>query len=156
MPSTILGGDITVYYSDESRRKQLVWSGATTFPYTTYTLNQVYSALQDLFDELGQMDDGTVMSAETPVEYTTGIIDSGDLDPWYVTYDLMEHIRGGALRTSSWERDLPGDGTGNTGIVVVPVTSNTFVSGDVGSLVEHATAGDDGTLLEIIETGGSV
>lgn len=156
MPSTILGGDITVYYSDESRRKQLVWSGATTFPYTTYTLNQVYSALQDLFDDLGQMDDGTVMSAETPVEYTTGIIDSGDLDPWYVTYDLMEHIRGGALRTSSWQRDLPGDGTGNIGIVVVPVTSNTFDSGDVGSLVEHATGGDDGTLLEIIETGGSI
>ena len=56
----------------------MVWTGSVG---ETYTLNEVYSALADLFDETGQMDDGSVMSAETPVEYTIGIIDSGDLDP---------------------------------------------------------------------------
>lgn len=154
MADTILTGDITVNYSDDNRWKSLNWSGSAT---QTYPLNTVYSALQDLFDETGQMDDGTVMSAETPTEYTIGIIDSGDTDPWYVTYELMEHIAGtstlraGALRTSSWTRAT---GT-NIGIVVVPVTANTFASGDIGNLVEHAGDGDDGTLLDIIDTAGT-
>ncbi|NIT03765.1 hypothetical protein GTO10_02415 [Candidatus Saccharibacteria bacterium] len=149
MSDTILGGDITVYYSDENRRKQLVWTGGAT---TTHTLNEVYSALANLFDELGQMDDGSVMSAETPVEYTIGIIDAGDSDPWYVTYDCMEHITSGALRTSSWTRQT---GT-NTGIVVVPVTAatNTIVTGDVGNDISGATTGN-GTLLEVIDIGAT-
>jgi len=123
----------------------LVWTGSVG---ETYTLNQVYSALADLFDETGQMDDGSVMSAETPVEYTIGIIDSGDLDPWYVTYDCMEHITGGALRTSSWARVT----SSNTGVVVVPVTTNTIVTGDIGFDISGATTGN-GTLLEVIEAG---
>ena len=146
MADTILSGDITVYYLDDNRRKQLVWTGGAT----TYTLNEVYSALADLFDEAVQMDDGSVMSAETPVEYTIGIIDSGDSDPWYVTYDCMEHIKAGALRTSSWARQT---GT-NTGIVVVPVTSNTIVTGDIGNDISGATTGN-GTLLEVIEAGAT-
>lgn len=154
MADTILSGDITVNYSDDNRWKSLNWSGGAS---TTYTMNQVYSALQDLFDETGQMDDGSVMSAETPTEYTIGIIDSGDTDPWYVTYDLMEHIAGnttlnqhaGALRTSSWTR------TGsNTGIIVVPVTAagNTMVQADYGKDIAGATTGN-GTLLEILSWG---
>src|SRR3990172_4842643 len=146
MSDTILNGDITVYYLDENRRKQLVWTGSVG---ETYTLNEVYSALADLFDETGQMDDGSVMSAETPVEYTIGIIDSGDNDPWYVTYECMEHITGGALRTSSWARVT----SSNTGIVVVPVTSSTIIDADVGDTVSGATTGS-GTLLEVIDDGG--
>jgi hypothetical protein len=112
-------------------------------------MNELYSALQDHFDELVQLDDGTPMSAETPVEYTIGIIDTGDNDPWFIDLDTMQHLTGGALRTASWTRST---GT-NTGIVVVAVTGNTFVSGDIGALIEHAADGDDGTLLDIIEAG---
>lgn len=156
MADTILNGDITVNYSDDNRWKSLNWSGGAT---TTYTMNQIYSALQDLFDEAVQMDDGTVMSAETPTEYTIGIIDSGDTDPWYVTYDLMEHVAGdtslgqraGALRTSNWTRT---EGS-NTGIVVVAVTSNTIVSGDIGKDITANTDGDSGTLLDVIEAGAT-
>lgn len=155
MADTILSGDITVNYSDDNRRKSLNWSGGAS---TTYTMNQVYSALQDLFDETGQMDDGTVMSAETPTEYTIGIIDSGDSDPWYITYDLMEHIAGdttlgqraGALRTASWTRVQDS----NTGIVVVAVTTNNIVTGDIGQDVTHGD-GDSGTLLDVIEAGAT-
>lgn len=155
MSDTILSGDITINYSDDNRWKSLNWSGSAG---ETYTMNQVYSALQDLFDETGQMDDGTVMSAETPTEYTIGIIDSGDSDPWYVTYELMEHIAGnttlgqraGALRTSSWTRVQDS----NTGIVVVAVTSNNIVTGDIGQDITH-TALDAGTLLDVIEAGST-
>jgi len=144
MSSAILGGDVTVYYLDETRQKRIHWTGGAT----TRTLNELYSALQDLFDEPNQMDDGNPMSAETPVEYTTGIIDAGDLDPWYVSYELMEHITGGALRTNGWTRAT---GT-NTGIIVVAVTSNNIVPGDVGNTISGATTGA-GTLLEVIEAG---
>lgn len=153
MADTILNGDITINYSDDNRWKSLNWSGSAG---ETYPMNQVYSALQDLFDETGQMDDGSVMSAETPTEYTIGIIDSGDTDPWYVTYELMEHIAGtstlraGALRTSSWTRVV----SSNTGIVVVAVTSNTVVTGDIGLDITHAD-GDAGTLLDVIEDGST-
>jgi hypothetical protein len=65
MSSSILGGDFTVYYEAENRQKRVVWSGSAS---GTRTVNELYSALQDLFDELSQMDDGTPMSAQTPSE----------------------------------------------------------------------------------------
>ena len=153
MADTILNGDVTVAYLDETRQKRIYWSGG---PHNTYTMNELYSALMDHFDEPARMDNPSPMSAQTPVEYTTGIIDSGDTEPWHLTYELMEHITGGALRTSGWTRDLPGDGTGAIGLVVVSVTaaSNNILSTDVGSTITHAD-GDTGTLLEIISDGGT-
>src|SRR3990170_4445241 len=90
-----------VYYSAENRQKRIEWvTGGTGNGFAN--INRLYSSLQDLFDELGQMDDGTVMSAQTPTEYTIGIIDSGDNDPWFIDRVSVEHLTGGALRTSSW------------------------------------------------------
>lgn len=151
---TILGTNFSIYYLDENRQKRIKWGGSTI---GTNTMNELYSALQDHFDESLQMDDGVPMSAQTPVEYTIGIIDSGDLNPWYISYETMEHLTGGALKTSGWTRDLPGNGTGAIGIVVVPVThaSNNIVSGDIGKDIVHAD-GDAGTLLDIIETGDTL
>jgi hypothetical protein len=102
-------------------------------------------------DEALQSDDGSIMSAETPVEYTVGIIDTGDLNPWYMSYDLVEHLTGGAIRTASWAR-VEGS---NVGIVVVPVTSagRTIVTADIGSTITMNIDGDSGTLLDIIDLG---
>ena len=127
MADTILSGDVTIAYFDENRQKRIYWTGAAS---TTYTANQLYSALMDHFDEPLRMDNPSPMSAQTPVEYTTGIIDTGDNDPWYLSYDLMEHITGGAIRTNLWTRTV----TSATGIVVVPVTAagNTIVAADAG------------------------
>jgi len=147
MADTILGGDITVTYLDENRQKMLTWSGAAT---GTRTVNEVFSATLDLFDENIQMDDETVMSAETPVEYTIGNIDAGSIDPWYITYECAQHLTGGAIKTAGWTHT---DGTA-TGIIVVPVTSNNMVAGDIGDDVSGATTGN-GTLLEIIEDGAT-
>lgn len=153
MSDTILGGDLTIYFIDENRQKRITWTGSAT---GTQTINAVYSACQNLFDEPLQSDDGTPFSAETPVEYTIGIIDAGDNEPWYIDYYTMQHITGGALRTSGWTRSLPGDGTGAVGIVVVAVASGgTIVSSDVGDTITHSTDGDTGTLLDVIITGGA-
>jgi hypothetical protein len=142
MSDTILSGDVTVYYLDENRQKRLEWSGGAT----TITANALYSALQDHFDELGQMDDGVPMSAQTPTEYTVGSIDSGDLDPWYMSYELMEHVTGGAVKTAGWTHS---DGSA-VGIICVKVdTGGAIVAGDVGFDISGASTGN-GTLLEVI------
>jgi hypothetical protein len=145
MSDSILGGDFTVYYGDDNRKKYIRWTGAAS---GTRTVNELYSALQDLFDEQGQMEDGIPMSAQTPVEYTVGIIDSGDLDPWYIPYETMQHLTGGAVKTAGWTSVV----SSNVGIIVVPVTANAIVAGDVGNDISGATTGA-GTLLEVIEDG---
>jgi len=145
MADTILGGDFTIYYLDENRQKRIEWTGSSG---DTRTMNELYSALQEHFDESIQMDDGVPMSAQTPVEYTIGIIDSGDLDPWYISYETMEHLTGGALKTNGWTHT---DGSA-VGIVTVPVTSNNIVANDIGKDISGATTGN-GTLLDIIEGG---
>jgi len=146
MSVNILSDQVKVYYLDENRQKRLEWIGTAT---GTVTANELYSACADLMDESTQMDDGSVMSAETPVEYTIGSIDSGDLDPWYISYDCMEHVTGGAIKTSSWARVQDS----NTGIVVISVTSNTIDSADIGYTITHDTDSDSGTLLDVIEAG---
>ena len=145
---TILNGDIGINYLANNRQKLMHWIGGTN---DSYTMNELYSAMATLLDETTTIDSGTAFSAETPVEYTTGKIDSGDVEPWYITFDLMEKITGGALRTSGW---LRAEGS-NTGIIAIPVTSNgAIVSGDVGNNIVSDAGGDTGTLLEVIDTGG--
>ncbi len=149
MSDTILGSDFTVYYEAENRQKRIVWTGSAT---GTRTVNELYSALQDLFDELIQLDDGTPMSAQTPTEYTIGIIDTGDDDPWFIDRTTVEHLYGGALKTASWDRVA----TTNTGIVRVTCNNTSIVSGDIGLDITH-TDGDVGTLLDVKGTGaGSI
>lgn len=149
MSDTILSGDFTVYYGAENRQKRIVWTGSST---GTRTVNELYSSLQNLFDELTQMDDGVPMSAQTPTEYTIGIIDSGDKDPWFIDRTTVEHLTGGALKTASWDRAT---GT-NVGIVKVTCNNTDIVSGDIGLDITHAS-GDAGTLLDVKGTGaGSI
>jgi len=157
MSDTILSGKLTVYYLAENRRKQLKWTG-TTAKDDTQKMIDVYDATEDLFTQPTQQDDGLIFSAETPGEYTIGKIDAGDQEPWFIDLKTMEHIVGDfanftgcAVKTSGWERDLPGDGTGNIGIVVVAVdgSTSTIVPGDIGEDISHAD-GDDGTLLDVI------
>ena len=145
MSQTILGGNFTIYFLSENRQKRIDWTGAAT---GTNTAIQLYSALQDAFDESTIMSEGTVMSAQTPVEYTIGSIDAGELDPWYIGYETMEHITGGAIKTSGW---IHTDGSA-VGIICVPVTSNTISVASIGLSITGATTGS-GTLLDILEQG---
>jgi len=162
MADTILSDDLTVYYLAENRRKQIRWTGGTAKT-DVQKMVTIYDAIQDLFTVGQQMDDGIILSGETPAEYTIGKIDAGEIEPWFIDLETMEHIIGDyqnftgcALKTSGWTRDLPGDGTGNTGIVVVPVTSssNNIIAADIGDGVTHAD-GDLGTLLDVVITGGA-
>jgi len=161
MSDTILGGKLTVHYLDENRRKQIRWTGTTAKTDVQKQID-VYDATEDLFSLPTQQNDGLIFSAETPGEYTIGLIDAGQIEPWYIDLKTMEHIVGDfanftgcALKTSGWKRDLPGNGSGNTGIIVVPVASGgAIVIGDIGLDITHAD-GDAGTLLDVVLTGGA-
>ena len=104
MSNTLLSGDITVHYLDENRQKRVEWTGSAT---GTADANAFYSAFTDLMDQADTGDDATALNADTPVEYTVGIIDANDADPWYLAYDLMEHVTGGSFRTAGWTRNPP-------------------------------------------------
>jgi len=147
--TTILNGDVGVTWFDNNRQKRLEWIGGTN---NFYTMNQLYSAMQTLQDETDTIDDGTAFFADTPTEYKIGKIDQGDPDPWYTTFELLEHLQGGSLYTTGWARV---EGT-NTGIICVQVDSGgTIVKADEGLDITHSD-GDAGTLLEFIDTGGAV
>ena len=158
MSSTILGGKLTVYYSDENRRKQIKWTG-TTAKTDVQKFIDVYDATEDLMTLAPQSNDGLIFSAETPGEYTIGKIDAGEIDPWFIDLKTMEHVIGDyanftgcALKTSGWARVVDT----NTGIVCVPVTSGgAIVVGDIGLDITHADL-DAGTLLDVIVTGGAL
>ena len=146
MSSTILSGDFTVYYTTDSARKQLRWTGTTG----TYSINQLYSALQDLFDEEPQLNDGASMSAQTPTEYTIGAIDPSDVTAWFIDDESTKHLTGGAIETKGWTRVV---GT-NAGIVRVECQSNaSIVIGDIGLAIDNGGPGSTGVLLDVVGSG---
>ena len=55
MSTDILAGDVRVHFLDENRQKRLEWIGSAT---GTRTVNELYSALENLMDESLQSDDG--------------------------------------------------------------------------------------------------
>jgi len=149
MSDTILSGRWVVYYESENRQKR-IWRDTSVSATTTDTVNALYSALQNHFDELGQMDDGVPMSAQTPTEYTIGIIDAGDKDPWFIDRTSVEYLTGGALKTASWDRAT----TTNVGVVRIAYTIGTdFDTTDIGRTITNATGLDSGTLLDFNTTG---
>ncbi|KKP46378.1 MAG: hypothetical protein UR39_C0011G0030 [Candidatus Woesebacteria bacterium GW2011_GWA1_33_30] len=150
MADTILSGRWVVYYGAENRQKRITRDTSIT-PTVTDTVNALYSALQNQFDELTQMDDGVPMSAQTPTEYTIGIIDAGDKDPWFIDRTSVEYLSGGALKTASWDRVT---GT-NTGILKIVCNNTSIVAGDIG--FDITIGGNTGTLLDVKGTGaGSI
>ena len=84
-----VSGDFTIDYTN----KRIYHSANTTI----YSVNALYSYLQDTFDELTQMDDTIPMSAQTPTEYTL-------INGWFMnearvgspSSNCFEYLKGGA------------------------------------------------------------
>ena len=149
----LLSGDITVYFpGDAAGDKQIKWTGSTATT-ATHTVNELYTALQDLFDnntagtgDYIAYDFGIPMKAVTPRVYDFGLIERDD-DPWFIDQTTIQHLTGGSIQTIGWTRTV---GT-NTGIVAVPITNVDIVIGDVGNTITHGD-GDSGTLLDFEDT----
>ena len=158
MSDAILSGDLTVYWKDENRRKQIRWTGGTDV--TDYQkMIDIYDACEDLSTQPANQNQGLIFSAQTPGEYTIGKIDAGELDPWFIDLASMEHLIGDykaftgcAIKTSGWARVQDS----NVGIVVVAVANatNDIVIGDIGYDIVHDDL-DAGTLLDVVVPGGA-
>jgi len=110
--------------------KRIYHDGAGT---TVYTVRDLYSALQNLFDELTQLDDPVPMSAATPTDYTM-------INGWFIDSNSVKYLSGGAIGTSGWDEVIR----------VITLASSGYtecVVGDIGKLVTGTTTGDTGTLL---------
>lgn len=146
---SILGGNVTVYFTnDPSGDKEIKWTGSQANS-ATHTVNELYSALQDLFDNntAGSADypvEGVPMFAVTPREYRIGQIETVDPEPWFISQETTEHLTGGSIQTTGWTRITGTD----TGIVCIAVTGSTLDVSDIGSTITHAD-GDSGTLIDI-------
>ncbi len=157
--SSVILTNWTVYYSSDAGAgagyKQIRWTGAGTPETTTNTVNELYSALMDLFSIAAQNEanDTTPMQAVTPTVYNLGAIDAGDLEPWFIDPVSVQHLTGGSIQTVGWTRSLPGDGTGNIGILMVQCSSTGFnmTSADIGDACTHGDA-DAGRILYVDTT----
>jgi len=134
MSDTILSGDFTVYYSAENGQRRIQYTGAGT----KYTVRQLYSALQDLFDELNQMDDRIPMTAQTPTEFTL-------VNGWFIDQTSTEYLTGGAITTSGW--------AGNNIVRIEYTESVALVGTDIGKTIVTGTNGYSGTILDYNATG---
>lgn len=110
---------------------------------TVYTTRNLYTYLQDTFDELGQLDDTVPMSAQTPTAFTL-------INSWFIDDESIKYLNGGALSTSGWDAT-----TSNDGIRVFTFASGGYtgaVSSDIGLPVATASTAYTGTLLHFDNT----
>ena len=114
-------------------------------PPNIYTMNELYSFLQDLFDEPDQMDDPIPMSAQTPTQYTI-------LYPWFIDDNSVKALYGGSLQTSGWTK------SGSDGITALRWTSatSTPTSADVGTVITGGTSTATGVILFVDEVNDVV
>lgn len=133
----------TVYYAgDTGGDQQVRWTGTTG----TNTVNELYSAIQDLFDETGQLDDSLPISGQTPSDYTMGEIEAGEINAWFIDPESIKHLTGGGILTNNWARVVDT----NIGIFRIATNGAAIVPADVGFAITHAD-GDAGTLLHVDE-----
>ena len=129
--------DVTIDYAN--RRITYTTAFVDDRPPTIYTMNELYSFLQDTFDEPAQMDDPVPMSAQTPTQYSF-------LYPWFIDNESMKAFYGGSLQTSGWTK------SGSAGITALrwqDTPTNAPDEGEVGATLTGGTSGATGILLKV-------
>jgi len=154
--SSVILTNWTVFYSDDAGAgngyKQIRWTGGGGPEANSNTVNDLYSAVCDLFSISAQNNahDTTPLRAVTPTVYEIGSFDAGDLEAWFIDPGSVQHLTGGSLQTVNWTRVVNADpNSGNPGIVRIPRTGSSIVAGDVGATITNTTSGDTGTLLYV-------
>ncbi len=118
--------DFTIDYVD--RKITYTTAFVDDRPPSIYTVNELYSFLQDTFDEPAQMDDPVPMSAQTPTQYTF-------IYPWFIDDESIKGLYGGSIQTSGWTA------AGTTGITALrwqDAPSNVPDAGEIGQVMTGA------------------
>jgi hypothetical protein len=103
---------------------------------TVYSVNALYSWLQDTFDELAQMDDPVPMSAQTPTDYSL-------INGWFMDNASTKFLSGGAIQTIGYTDEIQEiffatDAGAVAGDIGKRVTDDSV---EVGTLIHYSTDG---------------
>lgn len=110
-------------------------------PPSIYTVNELYSYLQDTFDEPGFMQYTVPMSAQTPTQYTM-------INGWFIDDESVKALYGGSIQTSGWTYVAsPADGI--TQLRWTDGSSDAPVAGDIGVTLTGGTSSATGVLLAV-------
>lgn len=105
---------------------------------TVYTVNSLYSFLEDQFDDLsgteGNITNKVSMSVQTPTAYTM-------INGWYLQEELTNYLAEGAVQTSGYTDEIRTLHCGSAGWT-------NFVAADIGKVLTGGTTGDTGTVLD--------
>jgi len=108
-------------------------------PPSIYTVNELYSYLQDTFDEPGFLQYSIPMSAQTPTQYTL-------TNQWYIDDESAKALYGGSIQTSGWTKS---GATGITGLRWAAGAIDAPIAGDVGVTLTGGTSTATGVLLAV-------
>jgi len=97
-----------------------------------YSSQQLYSWIQDTFDEQSQMDDTVPMSAQTPTAFTL-------INGWFIPEKSTRYLDGGSIQTDGWEDEI---------YIVVGEETTGFAGADIGKQISGSVTGYIGTLLD--------
>lgn len=128
--------DFTINYT----YKTIYHSNGTS----TYTVNEFYSWLMDVFDESGTIDDDIPMTAQTPTTYTL-------TNGWFINYNnyaTHKYLYQGSIQTSGWDGSTYTDGIRLLTFQASGYTS--AIASDIGKVVTDGT--DTGILLDFDNT----
>lgn len=129
--------DFTIDYND--RKITYTTAFVDDRPPSIYTANELYSWLQDTFDEPNQMDDPIPMSAQTPTQYTL-------INKWYIDDESMKALYGGSIQTSGWTYAAS---EGITQLSYTVGSTDKPVAGDIGVTLTGGTSTATGILLAV-------
>lgn len=135
----ILGGRWDIDYTDKR-----IFRLTAVQPSVVDTAVALYSALQDEFDEPGQMDDQVPMSAQTPTEFSV-------INQWFIDDISIQFLNGGALQSVGWLQSGPT--VRNIIQIEYDALSSgvSFTSADIGRTITGGTTGDTGVILAFDE-----
>jgi hypothetical protein len=105
-----------------------------------HSVNELYTLVQDTFDELTEMDDKVPLSAATPTSYK---LDNG----WYLEEEVMRHLNGGAIETTGYTDEIH--------VLNYDTVTVDFVASDIGKQVQD-DAVEVGVLLDFDTTAGKI
>lgn len=111
-------------------------------PPNIYTVNELYSYLQDTFDEPGFMQYSVPMSAQTPTQYTL-------INGWFIDDESMKALYGGSIQTSGWTL---ASSDGITGLRWQNGAADAPVAGDIGVTLTGGTSSETGVLIAVDTT----
>jgi hypothetical protein len=123
--------DVSIDYTNLNLR--YIGTLTNSIPDTQYSVNELYSFLQDTFDEPGQMDNPVPMSAQTPTEYSL-------INGWFMDDESVKAFYGGAIQSNGWASGVVRQFTYDASGAGVPFTSTM-----IGLTLVRGT--DDGVIL---------